>query len=309
VTKLVRRLVFSFLLLLLGTVSFSQSHTVTPEELASIEAKAQQGDQAAMVRAGEIYWGKQGIPADIAKGRMWLERAAEGGSIHARMFLGTAYMSGFGLPQDHAVAGRYLLQVAEAAQVDAEFKGSQALAQYFVFRMYELGMGLEKSHQNAIHFLELAAENGNYPAQFDLGSLYNDGTGGKPVDKALACSWWEKAADNGHHQAMHNVAFCYQMGLGGKTDRDRAIHYYTMAAEGGMVDSAHNLGVLYDKAGNADRAYFWLQVARAFGSSNEDEMIAKAQSCLLLEQRNQVDAELANWLEAHKPKTSGKATR
>lgn len=175
----------------------AQNPVKAPFDVATAEAKASQGDITAMVKLGEAYWGKQGIPADIDKGRMWLDRAADAGSLEARMFLGMSYTSGVGLPKDPTLAFKYLLQAAQQQNVDPDLKGSQALAQYFIARFYEQGIGVEKSHEMAIQFLKMAADNGNYPAQFDLGSLYNDGKGNLPMDKAKACQLFQEAADQG----------------------------------------------------------------------------------------------------------------
>jgi TPR repeat protein len=280
----------------------SQTQSKAPFDVASAEAKAQQGDIIAMTKLGEAYWGKQGIPADIAKGKAWLERAANAGSLEARMFLGASYMSGSGLPKDDVLASKYLLQVAQLPNVESNSQGSQAQAQYWIAMMYEHGRGIEKSHEKAIQFLQMAAKNGNYPAQFDLGSLYNDGSGGLPMDKAIACQWFEKAADSGHFKAMHNTGYCYQLGTGGRKDSDKAIHYYTLAAEAGLTNSQHNLGMLYGVMGNAEKAYFWLRVAESFGYTEDKSRLDAAKARMSASQLEQQERDIATWVEAHKAK-------
>lgn len=264
-----------------------------------------------MTKLGEAYWGKQGIPADYDKGRMWLERAAEGGSIEARMFLGAAYMSGYGIPKNDEMASKYLLEVADAPgpnapDVDGSIRGSQALAEYWISLKYERGWGIEKSHEKAIQYLQMAANNGNYPAQFDLGSLYNDGSGGMPMDKALACQWFEKAADQGHLKAMHNAGVCYMNGIGCKADIDKAIHYYTLAAEAGITNSQHNLGIIYGVLGNAEKAYFWLSIAQSNGYAEDASRLDAAKARMTASQAEQQDKETAAWLDGHKAKSAAK---
>jgi len=284
------------------------SQTKAPFDVASEEAKAQQGDIIAMTKLGEAYCGKQSIPADLTKGKAWLERAADAGSLEARMFLGASYMSGSGLPKDDILASKYLLQVAQQPNVDRNSQGSQALAQYWVAAMYEHGRGIEKSHEKAIQFLQMSARNGNYPAQFDLGSLYNDGSGGLTMDKALACQWFEKAADSGHFRAMHNTGYCYQLGTGGRKDFDMAIHYYTLAAEAGLTNSQHNLGMLYGVVGNADKAYFWLRIAESSGYTEDKSRLDAAKARMSASQLKQQELDIAAWLEAQKLKPAVKPT-
>jgi len=287
-------------------IGTSKGQTSAPFDKVGTETKAQQGDVNAMTKLGEAYWGKQGIPADYEKGRMWLERAAEGGSIEARMFLGAAHMSGYGIPKNDGLASKYLLQVADAPDVESKYRGSQALAQYWIAMKYENGRGLEKSHEKAIKYLQFAANNGNYPAQFDLGSLYNDGAGGLPMNKAIACEWFEKAADQGHPKAMHNTGYCYQVGTGGKTDVEKAIHYYSLAAEGGLTNSQHNLGMLYGTQGNAEKAYFWLRIAQSNGYTEDASRFDSVKARMTASQLEQEERDIAVWLDGHKAKTQTK---
>ena len=56
-------------------VGFSEDSVKVPFDVAAAEAKANQGDVAAMVKIGEAYFGKQGIPADADRCRVWLNRA------------------------------------------------------------------------------------------------------------------------------------------------------------------------------------------------------------------------------------------
>ena len=291
-------------------IGIPQQPVKAPFDVATAEAKASQGDVAAMAKLGEAYWGKQGIPADIEKGKMWLNKAADAGSLEAQMFLGSAYLSGSQLPKDPKIAANYLLRAAQQQQpADPTLRGTQALAQYFVARLYEQGIGLEKSHEKAIEFLEKSADNGNYPAEFDLGVLYNDGKGGLVQDKAQACKLFEKAADQGHTMAMHNTGYCYQSGVGAKKDLDKAIHYYSKATEAGSVRSGHNLAMVYGELGEADKAYFWLRMAQSSGHAEDPALIETAKSHLSAAQVSEQEQKLLVWKDAHPAKPSSNATQ
>jgi TPR repeat protein len=265
----------------------SQEHPTAPLDVATAEAKASQGDIAAMVQLGKAYWAGQGVTADIEKGRVWLDRAAEKGSLDAQMLLGMAYFSGAKLPKDPQLASKYLLQAAQQEHVDSSLQSSQALAQYFIASMYEQGRGLEKSHDKATQFLQIAANNGSPVAQFDLAVLYNDGAGGMSMDKAHACQLFEKAADQGYVRAMNNVGYCYQVGVDRKKDDGKAIEYYTKAAEGGSTRSQRNLGILFGQLGQVEKAYFWLRVAESSGDTDEKSFIATAREHLTASQVEQ----------------------
>ena len=280
----------------------SQEKNAPKFDPAITEAKASNGNVAAMVELGKAYWGGNGVAKDADKGRGWLEQAAEKGSVEAEMLLGAAYLSGTNLPKNRELAAKYLLQVAQQQHVEEGLKSSQALAQYWVAMMYEQGAGVEKSHDKAIQFLQMAAANGNYPAQYDLGSLYNDGTGGMAMDKVRACDLFEKAAEQGHVMAMHNAAYCYQVGTGGKKDDAKALTYYMKAAEAGSVRSQRNLGILYGRSGQAEKAYFWLRVAESYGDSDSKQFIDKLKTILPPAQQEAQEKEVGVWLNAHPPK-------
>jgi uncharacterized protein len=296
---------FALAIVLLCAVSelgMPQEKPTPPFDAVATEAKASQGDVAAMVQLGNAYWGGHGVTADMEKGRVWLDRAAAKGSLDAQMLLGAAYLSGTKLSKDPQLASKYLLEAAQQQHVDTGLQSSRALAQYWIALMYEHGNGLEKSHDKAIEFLQMAANNGSSPAQYDLAALYNEGTGGIAMDKVHACELFEKAADQGHVRAMHNAGYCYQVGIGGKKDNSKAIGYYTKAAEAGSTRAQHNLGILFGQLGQAEKSYFWLRVAESSGESETKSQIETAKEHLTSSEVQSADSDVAVWLNAHKAK-------
>jgi uncharacterized protein len=299
ITRFAATVIFSSVLSASGA---SQVQNAPDFDVAAVETKASNGDLGAMVELGKAYWDGNGVTTDVDKGQVWLERAAEKGSQEAQMFLGAAYLSGTKLPKNRELAAKYLLRVAQAQHVDDGFKSSQALAQYWVAMMYEQGAGVEKSHEQAIQFLQVAANNGNAPAEYDLAVLYNDGVGGISIDKAHACELFEKAAEQGHVRAMFNAGYCYQVGVGGQKDESKAINYYTKAAEVGNTRAQRNLGILFGRAGQPERAYFWLRVAESSGDAESKSFIDKLKPLLPPAQVDAAEKEVLAWLNAHPAK-------
>lgn len=70
-------------------------------------------------------------------------------------------------------------------------------------------------------------------AQFEMGSLYEYGTG-VPADLAAASEWYRKAAERGHVQAQYNYATMLETGDGVLEDKVEALKFYTLAAEQGF---------------------------------------------------------------------------
>ncbi|MFZ1086839.1 MAG: tetratricopeptide repeat protein [Terracidiphilus sp.] len=263
---------------------------------------AESGDIASMVQLGKSYLSGNGVPVDVEKAFQWLDRASQKGSLEAQMFLGAGYMSGQKLPKDSVLAFKYLSLVSQQQNVEPGLQSSQALAQYWLAMLYETGRGVDKSHDMAIKYLIEAANNGNGPAQFDLGSLYNNGQGGMPVDKEQAFQLFLRAADQGQVKAMHNVGYCYQNGVGVKKNLDKAVYYYTKSANTDNERSQHNLAMVYGELGDAGKTYFWLRVAQASGYDEKQTQIDTAKSHLSTAQVDQEEKEIDTWLNAHKAK-------
>ena len=287
---------------LVGDLHRLANQDLTADEVQEFVTSAEAGIPVSTYEIGKAYLLAKGVPVDVEKGRMWLDRAAEKGSLEAQMLLGSAYLSGIKLPKDPQLASKYLLQAAQQQRAVGSQRASQAQAQYWVAILYEQGRGLEKSHDKAIQFLQEAAGNGNFNAQFDLAALYNDGTGGLTVDKARACELFESAADQGHVKAMHNAAYCYQSGIGRNKDENKAIAYYTRAAEAGSVSSERNLGILFGQLGQAEKSYFWLRVAGSSGDTKTEPLIATVKPHLNTAQIDASERDIAAWLDAHKAK-------
>ncbi len=285
---------------LVGDLHSLDNRDMTPDEVKEFVALAEMGVPDSMYPAGRAYLLGKGVPVDLEKGRMWLDRAAGAGSIEAEMLLGSAYLGGTILPKDPRLASKYLLQVAQQQHVVGNLRSVQALAQYWLALMYEKGRGLEKSHEKAVHYLDMAASNGNSSAQFDLASLYSDGTGGITMDKSRACELFEKAADQGNVKAMHNTGYCYQTGIGNRKDAGLAIKYYTRAAELGETRAQVNLGILYGQLGQAENSYFWLRVAQTHDDTQGKSLLDSVKAHLTHQEIEVVEKKVLTWVNSHK---------
>jgi len=85
----------------------------------------------------------------------------------------------------------------------------------------------------AVKWIRQAAEANEPRAQFEMGSLYEYGTG-VPADLEAAAQWYLKAAERGHVQGQYNIATMLETGEGIAADRIEALKYFTLAAEQGF---------------------------------------------------------------------------
>jgi TPR repeat protein len=73
------------------------------------------------------------------------------------------------------------------------------VAQYNLGTMYENGKGIPQDYAEAVRWYTRAAEQGNAGAQFNLGILYEYGAG-LPQNNIMAHMWYDLASENGAKQ-------------------------------------------------------------------------------------------------------------
>lgn len=80
------------------------------------------------------------------------------------------------------------------------------------------------------------AELGDTEAQYNLGVLYDEGSG-VDQDLARAAHWYHKAADQGFVDAQTNLGIMYYQGQGVVRDLEKADHWFQKAASQGDADA------------------------------------------------------------------------
>lgn len=138
---------------------------------------------------------------------------------------------------------------------------------------------------SAVKLLTQAAEKGQAVAQYRLGTLFERGQG-VAADPVKAMHWYELAANQGNRKAMHNLAVAYASGS--KKDMAEAARWFARAAALGLADSQFNLAVLYERGDGVPQsladAYKWYSVAAAGGDAE-----SKARMGVLQTQLNVAD--------------------
>lgn len=170
-------------------------------------------------------------------------QAADKGSTSAMVELGVMLGTGAGVPKDEASARALFERAAKASNP----RGITNL---------EATSGSPPSDpREARAVLAKAAEANSAEAQFQLGIMLAEGTGG-PKDDAAARTMFDKAAAQGHAEAMMWAGAFAQIGRGGPEDSRAARSYYEKAAALGNEDAKMRLKnmdcpyVLKDKRGN-----------------------------------------------------------
>lgn len=201
--------------------------------------QASNGSRRALYQLGRAYAANRQVPEAIAAWR----KAADKGSTSAMVELGVLYGTGAGVAKDEAQARKLFERAAEAGNP----RGVSNLAALG-------GAATSSDPAHARQLLAKAAET-NAEAQYQLGLMLADGTGGAK-DEVGARALFEKAAAQNHRGALERMGAFAEQGLGGPKDNAAAKSYYQRAADLGDDDAKKALKrlecpyVLKDKRGN-----------------------------------------------------------
>ena len=219
-----------------GTSDVAPSDVATAIKYCRIAANS---SRRALYQLGRAYAASGQIPEAIAAWR----KAADKGSSSAMVELGVLYGTGSGVARDEAQARKLFERATQAGNP----RGVTNLA--------TLGGGSTSSDPaHARELLAKAAET-NAEAQYQLGLLLADGTGGAR-DDAGARTLFEKAAAQNHAGALERMGAFTQEGRGGPKDSGAAKAYYERAAALGDEDAKKALErlrcpwAIKDKRGN-----------------------------------------------------------
>lgn len=112
------------------------------------------------------------------------------------------------------------------------------------------------------------AEQGNIEAQFNLGIMFEQGSG-VVKDLKEALRWYRLAADQGDAMAQYNVGVYYAQGMGVAKDFKESMRWTRLAAQQGDAVAQFNLGSMYFSGMGVPKdmvaAHMWYNIAAANG--------------------------------------------
>ncbi len=161
-------------------------------------------------------------------------------------------------------------------------------AQFQLGSMYENGQGVNQDDDQATHWYKEAAGQGLADAQYCLWRMYyrRDGHVDEGVD------WLRQAAEQGYTDAQYRLAKSYHTGTGGLAmDQHKAFDWYGKSAERGHTKSHYNLGRMIEQGHGAEkdlvRAYAHYDVALRLKYSKAKQRLEDLQASLSSSQINQ----------------------
>lgn len=129
-----------------------------------------------------------------------------------------------------------------------------------------------KSYPAAYQHFEGAADEKNKDAMVNLAIMHMKGVG-CDRDLQMAKKWFEEAASLGHNHAMMSLAHFYEKGMDGSVESDKALEYYIMAANNGLVDAQLKAGMLYREKGQISKSMQYLITAAHNNNQQAQEII------------------------------------
>jgi TPR repeat protein len=219
-----------------GTSDVAPSDVATAIKYCRIAAGS---SRRALYQLGRAYAASGQTGEAVAAWR----KAADKGSSSAMVELGVLYGTGSGVARDDAQARKLFERAAQAGNP----RGVTNLA--------ALGGGSTSSEPARARELLAKAAETNAEAQYQLGLMLADGSGGAR-DDAGARSLFEKAAAQNHAGALERMGAFTQEGRGGPKDSAAAKAYYERAAALGDEDAKKALErsrcpfAIKDKRGN-----------------------------------------------------------
>jgi len=135
-----------------------------------------------------------------------------------------------------------------------------------------------KSDEIIMEMNERRIELNDAIAIHNRGCDYANGDRSFPQDYDKALELWHKAGELGSAEAYYNIGNAYYNGRGVEVDKNKAKHYWELAAMGGISEARHYLGHGEVEALNYERASRHYMIAVRGGYSKSLEMIKQMYS-------------------------------
>lgn len=153
---------------------------------------AAEGNYHAAELLGEAYWFGNECKQDFKESIHWYKRAAKGGEKLSISMLGVAYDEGLGVEQSYKIARRYYQRAATRFSF-------QRLSLHYLF-----GLGMKVNAKKGFQYVKNVARLGLPSSEFNLGLLYYAGWGTeKSFEESLR--YLNLAASKGHRCAVETI--------------------------------------------------------------------------------------------------------
>lgn len=259
--KQIKSILVFFAFVLLGCYSIQAQQ--------NLELKARSGNVSAMFALAEEYYKGIGRIQDTRQAFIWYKQAADKGNLEADYMTAYLYEQGKGCTQNYTNAFNYYLKASERGHEKSQLK---------VATMFDAGLGTTRSVSRAYLWYRICAQRDEGLAQRRIADCYLTG---EVVEQNWqeAVYWYEKATQNNDTVAMAYLAYilscnkaiapnyekAYSLtkaalekhipmaeyvygvflenGYVEKTDKNKALQYYTKAADKGILQAKEVIAI------------------------------------------------------------------
>lgn len=241
----------------LGLLYFN-GHSVPQDRADAViwwRKAAQHGNVRAYIDLVVLFENDQRMLQVDAAGVVRLREDAVHGDANAQYSLGLLYTNGQEVPQDYAEADMWFRKAAKQGYAKAKHKLGVL---YYTRRQSDHLKWLRTAPSMVVSFAL------NIPGLIDFNQLNT------PEENAEAARWFLDAADQGNVPAQSNLGILYERGQGVPQDYAEAAKRYRFAAEQKFDFAQSNLGRLYENGLGVQKnqviAYALYNLARANGA-------------------------------------------
>lgn len=269
---------------------------------AKILKAAETGDAEAQAEASLMYMEGKGIPQDYEEAIRWMCKAEANGCFTARIYLAADCLSDeLDAFRIFMPALKFLPGLAEQGDPDAQYwhgfrtfvcanrpdggctedrdkalywirkaaEGGCTQAQAFLGSLYARGKHVPRDYEEAMRWFLKAAEQSNDDARFNIGLMYLVGDG-VTQDATTAMSWFDRVSKRQRHKCYwFHMGDLYSEGARLPQNDEKAMYWYTRAAEDGDDNAQLKLGLMYAEGArvpqNAEMAIKWFRKAAKQG--------------------------------------------
>ena len=216
----------------------------TAIELLNLAAEA--GDLFSMDKLTDLHYAEE---YDYCDGKRWediiierIEDRIARNNSYAYYLKGYYQSIGYQYEEDDYAAFVNMKEAAERGVPKAQYK---------LYEMYSLGIGVGNDSTTANKWLKIAATNGYYEAEgvygmqlYERPGLFNN------LSKRNSFSYLKQAYEKGYEEAYWCLAQCYMNGIGTDINKELAYPLYQQAAENGIAKAQEFLCENYFRGDN-----------------------------------------------------------
>jgi TPR repeat protein len=224
------------------------------------------GDVEGTLYLGKAYINGWGVPADVSHGTDLIRDVAEGGLAKAEYAMGIAYWYGRGVERNNTTAFAWFQRAAKQQNVAAQMKLGYS---------YRDGTGVTANGKKAEQYFTLAAKS-QPQGLMEIGAMYYSGKGvTKNLNKAVAM--FRAGAEQDHPHSLYWLSYVYSTGEGVKANDQKYLEYLERAANLGSGRAQYDMGRQYVNVlgdGDTVKAVYWFEKAALSGYRDAKEKLS-----------------------------------